>query len=199
MFNYERVDPQRHLSNLGKFLEVAAHIPPQEAWLNKPVIRHPDLNPNNIFVDEDCNITGIIDWQHSAILLLFLHMGIPKSFQNYGDPVSEELRKPELPSNLDEMDEDDRQKDLELYRRRYTHFYYVAATGAKLDEHYNALWHDRGLFRKKIFQHAAEPWEGSSIPLEADLIQLSRYWHEIAHGGSNEDPNLTSIRREGSK
>ncbi|PPJ52075.1 hypothetical protein CBER1_10036 [Cercospora berteroae] len=35
---------------------------------------------------------------------------------------------------------------------------------------------DKGLFRKKIYQHAAEPWEGNSIPLKADLVMLAKDW-----------------------
>ncbi|PPJ52072.1 hypothetical protein CBER1_10035 [Cercospora berteroae] len=95
MFGYENVDPAHHAASLGKFLKVAAYIVPKDHWLQQPVIRHPDLTPNNIFVDDDLNITSIIDWQHATVLPLFLHAGIPGSLQNYGDPDSEELRKPE--------------------------------------------------------------------------------------------------------
>ncbi|KAI7235369.1 hypothetical protein KC330_g4312 [Hortaea werneckii] len=114
MFNYAKVDPEEDINSLEKFLKVALHAVPAEEWLHKPVIRHPDLSPNNIFVDDDCNITSILDWQHTTVLPLYLHAGIPSSLQNYGDPDSEELKKPEYPSNLDELDEDDRLKDIEL-------------------------------------------------------------------------------------
>ncbi|RMY17246.1 hypothetical protein D0867_06172, partial [Hortaea werneckii] len=183
MFNYEKVDPDDHIRSLEKFLKVAAHTVPVEAWLHKPVIRHPDLSPNNIFVDDNCNITSILDWQHTTVLPLCLHAGIPSSLQNYGDPDSEELKKHEFPSNLDELDEEDRLKDIELYRRRHTHFYYVGATITKLNSHYKALSHDRSVFQKKLYQHAVAPWEGNSIPLKADLVMLSRNWSELTKGG----------------
>ncbi|KAI6897280.1 hypothetical protein KC318_g10241, partial [Hortaea werneckii] len=147
MFNYAQVDPEEHINSLEKFLKVISHTVPAEEWLHKPVIRHPDLSPNNIFVDDNCNITSILDWQHTTVLLLYLHAGIPSSLQNYGDPDSEELKKPEFPSNLDELDEEDRLKDIELYRRRHTHFYYVGATITKLNSHYKALSHDRSVFQ----------------------------------------------------
>ncbi|KAI7531858.1 hypothetical protein KC331_g13880 [Hortaea werneckii] len=182
MFNYEKVDPDEHIRSLEKFLKVAAPTVPIEEWLHKPVIRHPDLSPDNIFVDDDCKITSILDWQHTTVLPLYLHAGIPRSLQNYGDPDSEELKKPEYPSNLDELDEDDRLKDIELYRRRHTHYYYVGATITKLNSHYKAMSHDRGLLRKKFYQHAVAPWEGNSIPLKADLVMLSRNWSELTKG-----------------
>ncbi|KAI7211688.1 hypothetical protein KC333_g7551 [Hortaea werneckii] len=182
MFNYAKVDSGEHIRCLEKFLKVTSHIVPVEEWLHKPIIRHPDLSPNNIFVDDDCNITGILDWQHTTVLPLYLHAGIPRSLQNYGDPDSEELKRPEYPSNLDELDEDDRLKDIELYRRRHTHYYYVGATITKVNSHFKAMSHDRGLFKKKLYQHAVAPWEGSSIPLKADLVMLSRNWSELTKG-----------------
>ncbi|RMY04672.1 hypothetical protein D0868_06820 [Hortaea werneckii] len=192
IFNYAEVDPEEHINSLEKFLKVASHAVPAEEWLHKPVIRHPDLSPNNIFVDDDCNITSILDWQHTTVLPLYLHAGIPSSLQNYGDPDSEELKKPEYPSNLDELDEDDRLKDIELYRRRHTHYYYVGATITKLNSHYKAMSHDRGLFRKKLYQHAVAPWEGNSIPLKADLVMLSRNWSELTKGGIEGEQRTTT-------
>ncbi|GIZ47268.1 hypothetical protein CKM354_001036500 [Cercospora kikuchii] len=186
MFGYEKVDPREHIASLEQFLTVAAYIVPKEEWLHKPVLRHPDLNPNNIFVDNDFNITSIIDWQHATILPLFLHAGVPDAFQNYGDPDSEELKKPELPSHLDELDEDDRQKDLELYRRQHTHFYYVGATATILNSHYRAMANDKGLFRKRLYQHAVEPWEGNSLPSKADLVMLANEWATFATTSGSE-------------
>ncbi|CAK3994612.1 26S protease regulatory subunit 4 [Lecanosticta acicola] len=189
MFDYKKVDPCEHARNLQAFLDIAPHIVPRQEWLHRHVIRHPDLNPNNIFVDDNFNISGIIDWQHSVVLPLFLHAGIPASLQNYGDPESEELKKPEYPTNLNELDEDDRRKDLELYRRRHTHFYYIGATITKLNTHYKALSHDKGLLRKKLYQHAAEPWEGNPIPLKADLVQIATGWSEFANADANDAGN----------
>ncbi|KAI5362917.1 putative protein kinase [Septoria linicola] len=165
-------------------LKLASHIVPEQKWLQRPTLRHPDLNPNNVFVDDDCNMVSIIDWQHSNVLPLFLNAGIPASLQNYGDQESEQLRKPELPADMDEMDEEDRLKDMELYRRRHAHFYYVGATAAKHGRHYDAMALDNGLLRKKMYRHAAEPWEGNSIPLKADIVQLVNSWSEMASDDS---------------
>ncbi|RMZ27187.1 hypothetical protein D0859_08744, partial [Hortaea werneckii] len=174
MFNYEKVNPEEHIRTLEKYLKVTSHTVPVEEWLQKPVIRHPDLSPNNIFDDDNCNITGIIDWQHTTVLPLYLHAGIPSSLQNYGDPDSEELKKPEYPPNLAELDEEDRLKDIELYRRRHTHYYYVGATITKLNAHYKAMINDRSVFWRKLYQHAVAPWEGNSIPLKAFLVMLQQ-------------------------
>ncbi|KAI7235366.1 hypothetical protein KC330_g4311 [Hortaea werneckii] len=51
--------------------------------------------------------------------------------------------------------------------------------------------HDRGLFRKKLYQHAVAPWEGNSIPLKADLVMLSRNWSELTKGGIEGEQRTT--------
>ncbi|EDN06435.1 predicted protein [Histoplasma mississippiense (nom. inval.)] len=62
--------PQSHLeliANLEKYLQIAPHLIPRDCpALHRPVIRHPDLQPNNIFVSNELEIKGLIDWQHSA-------------------------------------------------------------------------------------------------------------------------------------
>lgn len=169
---YQKTEPQEHYQDLETYLKIADRLVPNEGWLNRPTFRHPDLNPNNIFISDEADIVGLIDWQHSKILPLFLQAGIPDHFQNYGDPASDDLIQPQLPDNIDDLDEEDREKELELYRRRHLHFYYVGATAKKNDKHFQALMHPAGLFRRRIFQHAGEPWEGNNIPLKADLVRV---------------------------
>ena len=94
---------------------------------NRPTIRHPDLQPRNIFVSESFEVTGLIDWQHSGVMPLFLQCRIPKDFQNYGDDISESLVEPKLPAKLDDLDSITQARELELFRRRRLHFYYRAA------------------------------------------------------------------------
>lgn len=186
--NFQKSQPEEHIQNLRKYLQVAAHLVPREPWLCEPTLRHPDLNPNNIFVSDDYDIVGIIDWQHSKALPLFLHAGIPAHIQNYGDAQSEDLVKPQYPADLDEMDDDDREQLLEEYRRRHVHFYYAAATAEKNERHFDAMMHEGGLFRRKIYEHGAEPWEGNSIPLQADLIRLTRHWPQLVNPNLEQPP-----------
>lgn len=41
-------------------------------------------------------MTGIIDWQYTVILPLWSCAGILDHFQNWGDPLSGQLTKPEV-------------------------------------------------------------------------------------------------------
>lgn len=39
--------------------------------------------------------------------------------------------------------------------------------------------HPAGLFRREIFPHAGEPWEGNNIPLKADLVSMMQQWDSL--------------------
>lgn len=106
-YSRQKVDPQVQIIHLSDYLKVTPHLAPQEKELNIPTIRHPDLSPTNIFISDAGDITGIIDWQHTTILPIFLQAKIPKHFQNYGDEDSENLRRPQLAENFATMNDSD--------------------------------------------------------------------------------------------
>lgn len=61
VYNNQMVDPQVQMNHLLNYLKVAPHLVPKAEELNVPTIRHPDLSPNNIFISDSRDITGIID------------------------------------------------------------------------------------------------------------------------------------------
>lgn len=103
--NFEKMLPENHIQRLSEYLLLASTLDiPLDHRFARPVLRHPDFSPNNILINPSSNseITGIIDWQHSVALPLCLCAGIPQHFQNWGDPISETLSKPDmkLPEDL---------------------------------------------------------------------------------------------------
>jgi hypothetical protein len=184
------VSPSEHIQNLEKYLQAAPHIIPDgNTALTRPTLRHIDLQPNNVFVSHDLNITGLIDWQHCAILPLFLQCGIPNSFQNYGDSISESLTPPELPHDFDELSEHEQFEQVLILRRRQLHYFYVAATAKHNPVHYDAMTHDFSTIRRKLFDHASSPWEGDNVTLKADLIELVQNWSDITASTSSTSNN----------
>ncbi|KAF2126260.1 hypothetical protein P153DRAFT_347351 [Dothidotthia symphoricarpi CBS 119687] len=185
IYNYEKQPPSEHLNSLAKYLQIASYlIPKGNDTLTRPTLRHPDLQPNNIFVSDELDITGLIDWQHCAVLPLFLQCGIPNSLQNYGDSVSVSLTVPELPHNFDELDEREQFEEDVLLRRRQLHHFYVAATAKLNPTHYDALSYDFSTLRRKLFDHASSPWEGDNITLKADIVHLQMNWSNITTASS---------------
>ena len=134
-FDYKKQDPEEHTNLLLDYIQLAPHLVPRSSKLNLPVLRHPDLQPNNIFISEDLRITGLLDWQHSIILPTFLAAGIPDMFQNYDDEESMSFTPPRLPDNLESLDEDEQAKAHEKFRRRHLHFYYLGFTQRMNEPH----------------------------------------------------------------
>jgi hypothetical protein len=180
IYNYQKLSPSEQLHNLSKYLQAAPHIIPHgNPTFTRPTIRHPDLQPNNVFVSDSLDITGLIDWQHCAVSPLFLQCGIPNCFQNYGDSISESLTPPELPQDFDELSENKQFEQVLLLRRRQLHYFYVAATAKHNPVHYDALTYDFSTLRRKLFDHASSPWEGDNVTLKTDLIELRKNWSNI--------------------
>ncbi|KAJ5366457.1 hypothetical protein N7541_000398 [Penicillium brevicompactum] len=179
IYNYQTQSPFEHIASLKKYLHIATYLIPQNnSTITRPVMRHPDLQPNNIFVSDKLEITGLIDWQHSVVLPL-PQCGIPRSLQNYSNEVSESLQIPRFPDNINDLEEREQFEQVELLRRRQLHHSYVNFTAKSNSEHYDALEYDMRTLRRKLFHHASAPWEGDNVSLKADLIALSRGWSKM--------------------
>ncbi|KAL4896711.1 kinase-like protein [Aspergillus ambiguus] len=180
LYNYQSQSHLEHITSLQKYVQIAPHLlPDSDPALHRPTIRHPDLQPNSIFISDNLEIEGIIDWQHNAILPLFLQCGILESLQNYGDEISESLQIPGLPKDFAESGEVERLQQAELLRRRQLHYVYVKTTEILNPDHYHALTYEFSTLRRRLFQHSGDPWEGDNVTLKADLVALSRFWKEL--------------------
>ncbi|KAM5433157.1 hypothetical protein MferCBS31731_007154 [Microsporum ferrugineum] len=189
IYGYEPRSHLDHIVNLKQYLQIASHlVPHDDPALARPIMRHPDLQPNNIFVSDKLEITGLIDWQNCSVLPLFLQCGIPNSFQNYGDDVSESMQFPSLPDNFDDLGEMEQFSEVELLRRRQIHYFYVRRTAEMNTEHYNALMNDVNTLKRKLFHHASDPWDGDDITLKADLIHLRKHWPKLTGGSGTPCP-----------
>ncbi|KAH4004327.1 hypothetical protein HBI25_044230 [Parastagonospora nodorum] len=194
IYGYQKQSPSEHLDNLDKYLRTVPYlISYSNGVLTRPTLRHPDLQPNNIFISKDLGITGLIDWQHCAILPLFLQCGIPNSFQNYGDSVSESLTPPEVPPNFDELSDSEQFQEVLLLRRRQLHYFYVTATERLNPVHYHALTYKFSTLRRKLFDHASSPWEGDNVTLKANLICLTKNWADVVTSESSTNDTAKTL------
>ena len=118
----------------------------------------------------------------------------PDHFQNWGDPLSETLSKPEvkLPENFDRLSHEQQENVRETMRRRIVHFYYAALTMKSLPDHFDAIRTENCMLRAKLFQQAQAPWEGDSVSLKYAMLQVLMKWpmplDEGAHARSVECP-----------
>ena len=185
---YQKVSPVDHIASLEKYLQIAPYLVPRDDFLSRPTLRHPDLNPHNLFVFDDFTITGVIDWQHASVLPLVLQAGIPGSFQNFGDEMSRSLKKPFLPESFKSMSVADQEAALEQYRKRQLHYYYFVTTAKHNKPHYDALKPESTMPKQKLEQYASAPWEGDSITLKAELIRAIQNWSVLTAGNGDRPP-----------
>ncbi|KAK2768411.1 hypothetical protein FQN54_000266 [Arachnomyces sp. PD_36] len=179
IYGNKKVDPKEQILNLENYLRIALYVvPAQENW-NKPTIRHPDLSPNNIFVDESDEITSIIDWERTAILPMFMQSKVPTHFQNFGDEASEKFNVPTLPENFESLPESEKAEEMELYRRRQLHYYYLGFSSRINQAHFRAMGTPALITRNQIYDAVNRPWEGDNTSLKAQLINLSVNWSSI--------------------
>ncbi|KIL65763.1 hypothetical protein M378DRAFT_76367 [Amanita muscaria Koide BX008] len=187
-YKYQEQPPSDHIENLDRYLLIASSLIPRNPALGQFRIRHPDLQPSNIIVsrspDSNLHVVGLIDWQHTSILPLFLLTGIPQQLQNYNDIDSQSMTRPSLPEKLDDLDEAQQSREMELYRRRLVHYHYVKNTEEYNELHYAALTDPMGVLRRRLFCHASDPWEGETLTLKVALIQATKNWKTLTGGGS---------------
>jgi hypothetical protein len=171
------VSPGVQMQILRDYLNLVPLLVPEQAGLSKPTIRHPDLSPSNILVSSSGEITGLIDWQHTSVLPLFLQAKIPKHFQNWGDADSENFRAPRLPENFDDLEESEKISALETYRKRQLHYFYIGYTERHNKIHFQAIDKPHLVMVNKLYDTATRPWEGDNTSLKAEIIKLSRSHH----------------------
>lgn len=117
---------------------------------------------------------------------MFLQAKIPKHFQNYGDDDSENFRRPELRTNFDSLEESEKANELELYRRRQLHYFYLGFTSTNNKPHFHAMGKHDLVVRNRLYDTAGRPWEGDNTSLKAEIVQTSTYWPDIATSAMKE-------------
>ncbi|KIK22004.1 hypothetical protein PISMIDRAFT_11881 [Pisolithus microcarpus 441] len=186
-YQYQEQQPSDHIENLDRYLRIAPSLIARDPTRDHFCIRHPDLQPSNIIVsrspDSDSYvIVGLIDWQHASILPLSLHAGIPQWLQNYDDADWQPIIPPSLPEKLDDLDETQQRQEMELYRRRLPHYYYVEHTAKYNILHYAALADTLSLLRRRLCYHSRALWEGETLELKVALIQATEKWETLTGG-----------------
>jgi hypothetical protein len=134
---------------------------------SKPVLFHPDFHTRNIFVDsrDPTQITGIIDWQASAIDPAFVHVeGIPD--------FAQELPLDRVLDTIRDTETDAAQADAQRCAGTWA---VMAHLCPKLGEAASAL-------DPLLCRHMAAPdssWLDDVVSLRSLLMELSRQWEDL--------------------
>ncbi|KAJ7202551.1 protein kinase subdomain-containing protein PKL CAK Fmp29 [Mycena pura] len=192
IYGYEEQQPSDHIENLGRYLDITPSLVSRDQARDYFCIRHPDLQPSNIIVGRSPDsksyvVVGLIDWQHTSILPLSLHAGIPQQLLNYDDAGWELMTPPSLPENLDDLNETEQGREKELYCYRLIHYHYVKNTEKYNILHYATLTDPMDSLRRRLFGYARALWDGETVELKATLIEATENW-ELLTGVSSPCP-----------
>ncbi|RAK99333.1 phosphotransferase enzyme family protein [Aspergillus ibericus CBS 121593] len=179
-----------HIQLLEQFLTVLPHILPPEEVLS-PVLLHPDLHSNNIFVDssDPSKISSIIDWQAVHTAPLFMQAKFPSIF-NCDDIYPWGAVQPKLPEDFDTLSQVEKgQAEDKLSRLRLKKFYELASR--KFNP---GLIHAMDKMRNDndpttfIFDIVGRTSEDGPIPLKELLIQVFEKWDRIMERRGSTQP-----------
>lgn len=159
--------------------------------LSQPVLWHRDLHCGNIFISSTGTITGIIDWQGTAVLPLFLQAKIPQFLEADSDSVLLEL-----PDQFSSMPEPEKTKIWDNYRQSMLQQYYLGSLRSTVPEIAQILDGDPLAAVRRL---AATLGQGS-FDREADvlllrelLIRIQRNWTDICSAHSSHPTCPVSI------
>lgn len=186
-YGYRKQSPSDHVRNLKHYIRLAPSLVPDDDSLNAFCIRHPDLTESNIKVSTGSSglqILSVLDWQHTVVLPLFLHVGMPHAIQNEEDEVSRSMVKPELPDDFDRLAAEEQEEERELFRRRLIHYHYNLSMATYNRIHHKGLVYSLNPFRRHIFNHATTIWEGETIKLLYALMDMVSNWKSLVKDGT---------------
>ncbi|KAF2856195.1 hypothetical protein T440DRAFT_485328 [Plenodomus tracheiphilus IPT5] len=107
-------------------------------------------------------------------------------FVSESGDITGNFRRPELPTNFDLLEESEKANELELYRRRQLHYFYLGFTSTNNKPHFHAMGKHDLIVRNRLYDTAGRPWEGDNTSLKAELVQTSTYWPDIATSAMKE-------------
>ncbi|KAL4935201.1 hypothetical protein BDV06DRAFT_207470, partial [Aspergillus oleicola] len=179
IWSFNFVHPNAHIKTLTDYVELSRYLGfSPRSPLYRPSLVHPGLQPSNIIVSKSNEITGLIDFQHTAVLPLGLAARFPEPFHNPDDPLSDILAHPssELPDNHDTLSPIEIAEAREKYRKQRIHYLYATFTKQMNPDHFNAIFDDLAIMHRTLFKHANTPWLGDSLTLKAELINTIGNW-----------------------
>ncbi|TVY89491.1 Altered inheritance of mitochondria protein, mitochondrial, partial [Lachnellula willkommii] len=137
--------PDEMLGLIDRYLQMApAMVPPQLSEdIRSPTLWHPDLHPNNIFVDPGSKkVSHVIDWQSASSLPFFYHCQVPTAIKHHGPALTvlEDLDSwPERPQNYHSMSPDEKSYIDNAIGSEYLHKYYLSSTRVKFPRRWAVL------------------------------------------------------------
>ncbi|KAH6881211.1 kinase-like domain-containing protein [Coprinopsis sp. MPI-PUGE-AT-0042] len=171
-YRWKSQPPSDRVQNLERYLSITSALIPNDPDLHRFRLCHPDFRISNIILNSDRQIVGLIDWERTSILPLFLLarcLGISSSTASI--QMSPQAPNPDGP--------DITVHHADVYRRQLMNNHYVKSTEVFNEQHYRAFSDPLHVFRVRLFEEASAPWKGETLDFKVLLIKAWRRWDEL--------------------
>lgn len=144
-------------------------IVPRDVDVTRPRFWHPDFHAGNVYVDDEANITSIIDWQGAWTTPPFIGVHAP-SILDYGVEILMYL-----PDNFKSLDDGDKEK----LRYQVSQSIMISAYEAKIAKTKpllnKGLRINHGQTLKQLEAFANATWDNCLFPFNGCLLRIQRY------------------------
>lgn len=189
------------LAGLGVAEEVMGRMNPSSipGAFSAPTLWHTDLHFGNIYVSDDdpTQITSLIDWQGIVISPILCQVRFPP-FLSVNQDHRVGNQAPQLPSNIDEMAEEERQLAMSQHKQHCMAKMYEGNLALKHKTAHRVL--QLPSFLRELLSRCGEVSTEGVIPLRECLINIREVWREANFQGecpiSYSDQELARHDRE---
>ncbi|KAL3473948.1 phosphotransferase enzyme family protein [Aspergillus californicus] len=176
------------LQAINSYTNIMRHLLPKNKADHRPVLWHPDLHGDNIFVDpkDPTQITGIIDWQAAHIAPLFLQARRPAILDVNG-PLPQSLKLPTLPEDFHTLSSEEQVQDKKLHAEQMIYAYHEIELLRQSKDAGNALRGRETLLARISALVGSLFHDGEPIVLGL-LMQVVDRWVEIVGSDDKGEP-----------
>lgn len=166
--SHSQNSPAEHISLLEKYISIAPYLLPREEDLLGLFLWHTDLRTPNIFVNDNGNITSIIDWQSVWAGPLFLEGRHPHFLDYNGDMILE------LPENFKQLDNSTQTAVRDQVTKSILLYLYEKYTAERSPILSKVFQYPNGRTITDPIRFVGNTWEGDILPLRESLIRLQK-------------------------
>ncbi|KAI5286430.1 Phosphotransferase enzyme [Ascosphaera aggregata] len=172
------VTPDDFIDAHEKYLTITPYILPSSLKCPdcRPMLRHPRLEPDHIFLNEEGRISSLTGWQYSSILPSLLVCGNPDIFC-YPDSMS--FEEPTLPSNYSRLPPRRQEEAYLLWRDQMLYYYYALFTSLMNETHSKAMLTPFQPVISHMVSSAGAPWTGDPMTFKCAIVRFVQEWDRI--------------------
>jgi hypothetical protein len=164
----EQNSPEAHISSLLKFVSVIPYIVPKDWELVSARLWHPDFHAGNIYINDEGQISSIIDWQGAWTTPVFIGANPPLLL----DYSVEMLMN--LPDDFKQLDEVTKDRLRHQVAQSILIYSYETETAEKNPLMNKMMRYPHGQTLKQLEAFAGGTWDNCLYPFQECLIRVER-------------------------